>query len=50
MLSVIAQQVLTIQSAIREKKKIFNFDGEDILLIPSCAINITMNPGYAGRS
>ena len=26
-LSVIAQQVLTIQSAIREKKKIFNFDG-----------------------
>lgn len=49
-LSVIAQQVLTIQSAIRERKKIFNFDGEDIVLIPSCAINITMNPGYAGRS
>jgi dynein heavy chain len=26
-LSVIAQQVLTIQSAIREKKRVFNFDG-----------------------
>jgi dynein heavy chain len=49
-LSVIAQQVLTIQTAIRESKKIFNFDGEDITLILTCAINITMNPGYAGRS
>ena len=49
-LSVIAQQVLTIQTAIRERRKIFNFDGEDITLITTCAINITMNPGYAGRS
>ena len=49
-LSVIAQQVLTIQTAIRERRKIFNFDGEDITLILTCAINITMNPGYAGRS
>ena len=49
-LSVIAQQVLTIQSAIRAHKKMFDFDGEDITLIPTCAINITMNPGYAGRS
>ena len=49
-LSVIAQQVLTIQTAIREKKKVFLFDGDEIALILSCAINITMNPGYAGRS
>lgn len=50
MLSVIAQQVLTIQTAIKAKKKIFDFDGEDIPILLSCAINITMNPGYAGRS
>jgi dynein heavy chain len=49
-LSVIAQQVLTIQTAIRDKLKRFMFEGEEIALIPSCGINITMNPGYAGRS
>jgi dynein heavy chain len=42
--------VLTIQTAIKEKKKIFQFEGEEIALITTCAINITMNPGYAGRS
>jgi dynein heavy chain len=49
-LSVIAQQVLTIQNAIRLRKKVFDFDGDEIALILTCAINITMNPGYAGRS
>jgi|JI6StandDraft_1071083.scaffolds.fasta_scaffold12177_7 dynein heavy chain len=49
-LSVIAQQVLTIQTAIKEKRKVFIFYGEDTALVRSCAINITMNPGYAGRS
>ena len=56
-LSVIAQQVVTIQTAIKEKKKHFFFEDEDedeeskeIMLIPTCSINITMNPGYAGRS
>ncbi|EGR32288.1 hypothetical protein IMG5_089580 [Ichthyophthirius multifiliis] len=49
-ISVIAQQVLSIQSAIKEKRKDFMFDGESIQLVLSCAINITMNPGYEGRS
>lgn len=49
-LSVVAVQVKTIQDAIRAKKKRFNFLGEEISLIPSVGIYITMNPGYAGRT
>ncbi|NXF09729.1 DYH9 protein, partial [Smithornis capensis] len=49
-LSVVAVQVKSVQDAIREKKKSFNFLGEDIALVPSVGIFITMNPGYAGRT
>jgi len=49
-LSVVAMQVLIIQSAIRDHKKTFTFEGVNLVLIPTCALNITMNPGYAGRS
>ncbi|XP_071672858.1 dynein axonemal heavy chain 9-like isoform X4 [Patagioenas fasciata] len=49
-LSVVAVQVKSVQDAIREKKKSFNFLGEDINLVPSVGIFITMNPGYAGRT
>ncbi|NXL65574.1 DYH9 protein, partial [Chordeiles acutipennis] len=49
-LSVVAVQVKTVQDAIREKKKFFNFLGQDINLVPSVGIFITMNPGYAGRT
>lgn len=49
-LSVISVQVKSIQDAIKEKKKRFNFMGFEVALIPTVGIFITMNPGYAGRT
>ncbi|KAJ3207853.1 Dynein heavy chain 6, axonemal [Entophlyctis luteolus] len=49
-LSVIAQQLLTIKSAKDTKCARFMFEGKDIRLIDTCAAFITMNPGYAGRT
>ncbi|CAL6027380.1 Dynein_heavy chain [Hexamita inflata] len=49
-LSVVAQQILSIQRAIRANKKQFEFEGTTIRLQSCCGIFITMNPGYAGRA
>ncbi|KAJ3415371.1 Dynein heavy chain 6, axonemal, partial [Chytridiales sp. JEL 0842] len=49
-LSVIAQQLLTIKNAKDMKAVKFIFEGRDIRLIDTCAAFITMNPGYAGRT
>ena len=49
-LSVVAQQVLTIQQAKARKAERFMFEGTDLPLRMTCCPFITMNPGYAGRA
>lgn len=49
-LSVIAEQILVIQNAVSKTAVRLHFEGEQIKLDSTCAIFITMNPGYAGRS
>ena len=49
-LSVIAQQVRTIQNAISSHADTFKMDKRTLKLNPNAAICITMNPGYAGRT
>ena len=53
-LSVIAQQILTIQNKLMVMKgkptSMFEFEGEQIPINAQCAVFITMNPTYAGRS
>jgi dynein heavy chain len=49
-LSVIAQQMLTVTQAIRARKETFEFVGNEIPLNRRFGVYITMNPGYAGRA
>ncbi|ESS67196.1 hypothetical protein TCDM_04102 [Trypanosoma cruzi Dm28c] len=49
-LSVVATQVGSILNALKEQKRRFRFMDEEISIIRSVGIWITMNPGYAGRT
>ena len=49
-LSVIAQQILTITQAKREGLLKFQFAGSTLPLNHNANVFITMNPGYAGRA
>ncbi|KMR01925.1 dynein heavy chain axonemal [Lasius niger] len=49
-LSVVAQQILSILTALAQRLTRFIFDGASINLVHTCGIFITMNPGYAGRT
>ncbi|KAL8272359.1 hypothetical protein Esti_003649 [Eimeria stiedai] len=49
-LSVVAQQLLRIQTAIRGKKTIADFDGKSLYVDSRVGVFITNNPSYAGRT
>ncbi|RHY24853.1 hypothetical protein DYB25_001221 [Aphanomyces astaci] len=49
-LSVVGQQVMTLQLGIRRGDQRIIFEDSDIKLSDQFGVFITMNPGYAGRS
>ena len=49
-LSVVAQQIITLQSNVRLGNTEVEFEGSKIKLNAEFSVFITMNPGYAGRA
>ncbi|CAG9467054.1 unnamed protein product [Pedinophyceae sp. YPF-701] len=49
-LSVVAQQVLSIQNALRSRSDKMVFEGKTVPCQACTGVFITMNPGYAGRT
>lgn len=49
-LSAVSQQILTIQTGMRDKISKIELMGREVKLSTTMGIFITMNPGYAGRS
>jgi dynein heavy chain len=49
-LSVIAQQLMTMRRALMSDADEFMFEDNLIPLVRTCGVFITMNPGYAGRT
>ena len=49
-LSVVAQQIIALQTNVRLGNKELEFEGSVIRLDPAFSVFITMNPGYAGRA
>ena len=49
-LSVVAIQINSILEAMSMESKLFNLEEKEICLNSNCALFITMNPSYSGRS
>ena len=49
-LSAVSQQILVIQTGLREKRKAINLKERIVNLSPNMGAFVTINPGYAGRS
>ena len=49
-LSAVSQQILSIQTGLREKTAKIDLMNKQVFLNPNMGVFVTMNPGYAGRS
>ena len=49
-LSVVAEQILSIQKSVQTKAGLFNLDNDEVKMDLNVAVFITMNPSYSNRS